>query len=44
MIGETALQKNGLAATIISHNENNTVDIEFQDETVVKNQSYAKFI
>lgn len=29
MIGETALQKNGLTATVISHNENNTVDIQF---------------
>lgn len=43
MIGETALQKNGLTAAVISHNENNTVDIQFQDGTVVKNQSYAKF-
>ena len=36
-------RKNGLIATVISHNENNTADIQFQDGTVVKNQSYAKF-
>ena len=43
MLGETAIQKNGSSATVISHNENNTVDIQFQDGTIVKNQSYVKF-
>lgn len=44
LTGQTAMQACGLSATVIKCNDNNTVDVRFKDGTVVRNQSFKKFM
>ena len=43
-IGESRVMNNGLKATIIAYRRNNDIDIQFEDETIVKHKQYDPFL
>ena len=44
LTGQTAMQACGLQATVIKCNDNNTIDVRFKDWTIVRNQSFKRFM
>ena len=42
-IGEKRQMNNGLYATIIEYRRSYDIDIQFEDETIIKNKAYKSF-